>query len=359
MELPADRSRPASLSYRGGLERVEIGEELTEDLRKLSQQEGATLFMALMAAFKVLLMRYSGEEDVSVVTMIANRTRKEVEGLIGFFANTLVMRTNLEGNPSFRELIRREREVALGAYAHQDAPFEKVVEEINPQRNLSRSPLFQVIMALQNLGRETTEIRGLKLMEIGEEPEVAEFDLSLMLSEGTEGVMGHLQYSRDLYDGATVARMARHFEHVVAEVVRDAEQRIGEIDLMSEAEKRQIAPSGKIDRQRLPTPARWSSPASLMDAGREPRQADAGARTPVEEIVIALFEDVLKLDRVGIHDDFFEIGDHSLLATQVVARASNAFGVEIGVRSVFEEATVGGLARRIEEQMRAGGKEEQ
>jgi amino acid adenylation domain-containing protein len=240
MELPADRARPAAPSYRGGLERVEIVEELTEGLRKLSQQEGATLFMALMAAFKVLLMRYSGEEDVSVGTVIANRTRKEVEGLIGFFANTLVMRTNLEGNPSFRELIRREREVALGAYAHQDAPFEKVVEEINPERDLSRSPLFQVMMALQNLGRETSEVRGLKLTEMGEEPGIAEFDLSLMLAEGTEGVTGYLQYSRDLYAGATVARMARHFEHVVAEVVSDAERRVGEIELMSEAERRQI-----------------------------------------------------------------------------------------------------------------------
>jgi amino acid adenylation domain-containing protein len=240
MELPSDRPRPAAPSYRGGLAGVEIGEELTDGLRKLSQQEGATLFMALMAAFKVLLMRYGGEEDVSVGTVIANRTRKEVEGLIGFFANTLVMRTDLGGNPSFRELIRREREVALGAYAHQDAPFEKVVEEVNPERDLSRSPLFQVMMALQNISRETSEIKGLKLTEIGEDPGVAEFDLSLMLSEGAEGVAGHLQYSRDLYDGATVARMARHFEQVVADVVGDAERRVGEIELMSEAEKRQI-----------------------------------------------------------------------------------------------------------------------
>src|SRR6185312_15407514 len=116
-------------------------------------REGATLFMALMAAFKSLLMRYSGQEDISVGTVIANRTRREVEGLIGFFANTLVMRTDLSGNPSFRELVKREREMALGAYAHQEAPFEKLVEDLNPERDLSRSPLFQVMMLLQNAGR--------------------------------------------------------------------------------------------------------------------------------------------------------------------------------------------------------------
>ena len=172
-----DRRRPAiEEAVRGS----EMGKELSEGLRRLSQREGATLFMVLMAAFKVLLMRYSGEEDVSVGTVIANRTRREVEGLIGFFVNTLVMRTDLGGNPSFRELIRREREVALGAYAHQEVPFEKLVEEINPERDLSRSPLFQVMMVLQNTRREELEIRGLKVSGIGEETGAAKFDLTLI-----------------------------------------------------------------------------------------------------------------------------------------------------------------------------------
>src|SRR5262249_21887381 len=150
LELPADRTRPAAPSYRGGLERLELGHSLSEDLRKLSQREGATLFMTLMAGFKVVLMRYSGQEDISIGTAIANRTRKEVEGLIGFFVNTLVMRTDMSGNPSFKELVKREREVALGAYTHQELPFEKLVEELNPERDLSRSPLFQVMMVLEH-----------------------------------------------------------------------------------------------------------------------------------------------------------------------------------------------------------------
>src|SRR5262249_54563840 len=128
--LPTDYVRPAAPSYRGALVGVDIGEAPHEGLKKLSRREGATMLMVLMAAFKVVLMRYSGQENISVGTVVANRTRREMEGVIGFFVNTLVMRTDLSGNPSFRELIRREREVALGAYAHQEAPFEKLVEAI-------------------------------------------------------------------------------------------------------------------------------------------------------------------------------------------------------------------------------------
>jgi amino acid adenylation domain-containing protein len=240
MELPIDYMRPAAPSYRGGQESVRIGKEASESLRRLSQREGATLFMALMAAFKALLMRYSGEDDVVVGTVIANRTRREVEGLIGFFVNTLVMRTDLGGNPSFRELIRREREVALGAYGHQEVPFEKLVEGINPERDLSRNALFQVMMALENTRREMFGINELKVSEVGQETVVAIFDLTLELEERGDEIAGSLEYSCDLYEEETIRRMARHYEKVVEKVIRDAEQRIGEIDLLSASERRQI-----------------------------------------------------------------------------------------------------------------------
>ncbi len=240
MNLPTDHLRPAVLSNRGGRERVEIGPRLLEGLNRLGQREGATLFMVLMAAFKVVLMRWSGEEDVSVGTAIANRTRREIEGLIGFFANTLVLRTHLEGNPSFKELIGRERACALAAYARQEVPFEKLVEEINPDRDMSRSPLFQVMMALQTAGQQDLGISGLKVSRIEEETGVAKFDLTLTLTERGEGIFGSLEYSRELYEGETIRRMARHFEKVVEEVVRDTEQRVREIELLSAAERRQI-----------------------------------------------------------------------------------------------------------------------
>ncbi|MGH9753403.1 MAG: amino acid adenylation domain-containing protein [Blastocatellia bacterium] len=252
LELPTDHPRPMIQSHRGAMERVEIDIEVSEGLRKLSQREGATLFMTLMAAFKILLMRYSGVEDVGVGTVIANRTRREVEGLIGFFVNTLVLRTDIAGNPRFRELVRREREVALGAYAHQEVPFEKLVEEINPDRDLSRSPLFQVMMVLESAKQEEPEIRGLKVRAIGEESAgetgiwdweetgTAKFDLSLSLIEKKTGIAGALEYSTDLYEAETIRRMARHYERTVAEAVRDAWQRGREIELMRDEEKRQI-----------------------------------------------------------------------------------------------------------------------
>src|SRR5262249_11410578 len=158
------------------------------------------------ATFKALLMRYSGQEDISVGTPIANRTRREVEGLIGFFVNTLVMRTDLSGNPSFRELLRREREVALGAYTHQEVHFERLVEELNPERDLSRNPLFQVMITLQNVERETLELPGVNLSDVGAavetrgETRTAKFDLTLSLIDLGQELGGVLEYRRDLFE---------------------------------------------------------------------------------------------------------------------------------------------------------------
>jgi amino acid adenylation domain-containing protein len=246
IDLPSDHPRPAMPSYQGGICGVKIGPELSEGLRRLGQQEGATLFMTLMAAFKALLMRYSGQEDISVGTAIANRTKREVEGLIGFFVNTLVMRTDLSGNPSFRELVRRERKVALGAYAHQELPFEKLVEELNPDRDLSRSPLFQVMMALEHAGRETLELPDVKLSEgSGErgkagEAQIAKFDLTLSITDLGREMAGALVYSRDLFEAGTIERLINHYINVLGGVVKDSERPIGSLGLLSEGERKQI-----------------------------------------------------------------------------------------------------------------------
>jgi amino acid adenylation domain-containing protein len=244
--LPADRPRPPEPSYRGGRRNVWLGQRLSEELKTLSRREGATLFMTLMAAFKVLLMRYSGQEDISVGTAIANRTRREVEGLIGFFVNTLVMRTDLSGNPSFRELVRREREVALGAYAHQEVPFEKLVEELNPARDLSQSPLFQVMMVLQNEDRETLELPGVKLsgfsdgVETGVERQTAKFDLTLEMMDLGPELAGSMEYSRDLFEAGTIERLINHYKNVLERVAKDSETPIWSLDLLSEEERKQI-----------------------------------------------------------------------------------------------------------------------
>jgi amino acid adenylation domain-containing protein/non-ribosomal peptide synthase protein (TIGR01720 family) len=240
LELPTDRPRPAVQSHRGASQRVILSGELTDGLQALSQQEGATLFMMLSAAFKVLLSRYSGQEDVMVGTAIANRNRTETEGLIGFFVNTLALRTDLGGDPSFLELLKREREVALEAYGHQDVPFEKVVAELGVERDLSRSPLFQVMLVLQNAPLETLKLEGLEFAPVEVEQRTAKFDLTLTLEETAEGLGGSLEYSADLFDGETIRRLLGHWEQLLREIVSDPNRRLSELEIMSERERHQL-----------------------------------------------------------------------------------------------------------------------
>src|SRR6266496_1513149 len=166
LELPADRARPALPSFQGRVYAFDISKELRQALNAFSRREGVTLFMTMLAGFQTLLARYSGQEDIVVGTPIANRNRAEIEGLIGFFANTFALRTSISGNSTSRELLLRVREVALGAYAHQDLPFEKLVEELNPERSLSYSPLFQSLLAVQNAPKEELRLSGLTLRDI-------------------------------------------------------------------------------------------------------------------------------------------------------------------------------------------------
>ena len=196
--------------------------------------------MTLLAAFDLLLCRYAGQEQVLVGSPIANRNRSETEALIGFFVNTLVLRGDVRGNPTFRELLRRVRETALGAYAHQDLPFEKLVEELQPERDMSRSPLFQVMFVLQNAPGEALELEGLSLSGVESAGDTVKFELMLGLEEVEGMVVGGINYNRDLYEAETIGRLVASYERVLQAVVADAEQRVLEIELLSEAERRQI-----------------------------------------------------------------------------------------------------------------------
>ena len=244
LDLPTDRPRPARQSFRGGRERLKLPKGLSEELKQLSRREGVTLFMTLLAAFQVLLSRYTGKTDVVVGTATAGRNRAELEGLIGFFVNTLALRTSLSGDPSFRELLGRSREVALGAYGHQDAPFEKLVEELHPERELGRNPLFQVMFVLQNvhgreLGREL-ELTGVDVSRLEVDNGTAKFDLTLSLSDSEDGFIGMWEYSADLFDRETIRRMAGHFQRLLEGIVADPEARISQLPLLKEAERRQL-----------------------------------------------------------------------------------------------------------------------
>ncbi|HLK58956.1 MAG TPA: amino acid adenylation domain-containing protein, partial [Chthonomonadaceae bacterium] len=241
LELPTDRPRPAIQSYRGARLRQEFSPELTASLKALCRREGATLFMTLLAAFQTLLARYSSQDDIVVGTTIANRTQSEIEGLIGFFVNTLALRVDLSGDPSFVELLGRVREACLGGYAHQDLPFEKLVEEISPQRSLSQSPIFQVLFSLANAPSMGLELEGLHVERILSESINAKFDLSLVLVETQGKLASVLEYNTDLFDAARIQRMLGHFQVLLEALVAAPEQKIAHLPLLTQAERSQLA----------------------------------------------------------------------------------------------------------------------
>jgi hypothetical protein len=238
LKLPYDSPRPPGQILRGAKVSFQLSPGLTQSLQKLSRREGCTLFMVLLAVFKTLLHRYTRQEDIVVGADMANRNREETEDLIGFFVNMLVLRTDLSGDPCFRELLGRVREVALGAYAHQDLPFGKLIEGLHVQRSSNINPLFQVVFVLQNTPAEELRAPGVTITPLPVETEAAQFDLVLAMEEGREGLRGSLTYSADLFERATAERMVRHLRNLLEEVVRDPERRLSSLQLMAEEEVR-------------------------------------------------------------------------------------------------------------------------
>ena len=240
LALPTDRPRPPTQSFRGASLPFLLNSELSAALGHLSRQSSATLYMTLLAAFQVLLSRYSGQADIVVGSPIANRTRAETEDLIGFFVNTLVLRSDLSGDPSFRTLLGRVREGCLAAYTHQDLPFEMLVDALQPQRDLSRNPLFQVLFALQNAPLPALELPGLSLQSVPATNEATRFDLEVHMMEQADGIIGSIVYSTDLFDAATIRRLLGHFQVLLAGITADPEQLLSHLPLLTEAERQQL-----------------------------------------------------------------------------------------------------------------------
>uniref|UniRef100_UPI0005513680 amino acid adenylation domain-containing protein n=1 Tax=Andreprevotia chitinilytica TaxID=396808 RepID=UPI0005513680 len=241
LDLPTDRPRPAVQSYAGGQVALNLSPTLTAGLKQLSQRHGTTLFMTLLAGWSVLLSRWSGQNDVVIGTPVANRQRSELEGLMGFFVNTLALRVKLDGNPKVDELLNQIKTNTIAAYAHQDLPFEQVVEALQPTRSLSHSPLFQVMLVLNNIPVDgELSLPGLTLSEVAQARDTAHFDLSLSLTDTATGLVGSLAYASDLFDRSTIERLLSHFETVLAGMVQDDQQAIGQLPLQSAAERLQI-----------------------------------------------------------------------------------------------------------------------
>jgi amino acid adenylation domain-containing protein len=241
LTLPTDRHRPAVQSFQGDQVIFTVGSEILEKLSALGKQEGATLFMVLAAAFKMLLHRYSGSESIPIGTPIANRNRAEIEDLIGFFLNTLVLNTDLSGNPTFRELLLRVREVTLGAYAHQDIPFEMLLEELHPARTTSHTPLFQVMFVLQNAPVRTYELSGITLHPIEFENSTAKFDLNLHMAVMDGTIRGALFFNTDIFDRSTGEWIVGHFQALLGEIAENPDRKILSYPLLTDEEKMAMA----------------------------------------------------------------------------------------------------------------------
>ncbi|MGA9773578.1 MAG: amino acid adenylation domain-containing protein [Blastocatellia bacterium] len=240
LNLHADRPHPPTQTFEGAQECFQLSEALTGEIKSLSRSESTTLFITTLAAFNVLLFRYTGQEDLLVGTPIANRNRAETEGLIGLFLNTLILRNDLSGNPTFREFLNRAREVSLDAYAHQDLPFEKLVEALQPERALSHTPLFQVMFTLQDSVIESARLEQVKLYPIETDFSISRVDLTLSITETERGITGTLTYNTDLFDAATIKRMSEHFCNLLESLVKKPDQKISGASFLSETERERL-----------------------------------------------------------------------------------------------------------------------
>ena len=240
LELPTDKPRPAVASHRGGSVDFSLSSEVTNQLRQVSRQQGVTMFMTLLAAFQVVLSRYCGQDDLVVGTPVANRHHFQTEGLIGFFINQLVLRADLSANPTFKQLLASVRETTLSAYQHQDVPFEKLVEELHPERDLGRSPLFQVMLALQNTVAAQTSFSSLLLSPFPSTRPVAKLDLTLALVDAAPGLSGIVEFATDLFDLSTISRLSLQLRCLLESIVANLDRRVCDLPLMSEAERHML-----------------------------------------------------------------------------------------------------------------------
>lgn len=330
LRLPTDRPRPAVQSYRGARHAFTLPRELTLKLGALARGQGVTTFMLLLASFQTLLARYSGQTDLCIGTPIANRTRMEVEGLIGFFVNTLVLRVNLGDDLRFTELLGRVREEVLAAQAHQDLPFERLVQALRPARDLGQTPLFQVMFSLQGAMRRAPPLADLEAQPVEVDPGSAQFDLSLHMAAEPEELSGSFEYSTDLFEERTIRQMADDLRVLLEGIAARPTARLSELPL----------PEPKAPAPEVPALAQ---PQVDPGSARPITAPDSAPRTAAEAELARIWAAVLGREGVSVHDNFFELGGDSILSLQVVARAKQA-GLHLSARQMFQHPTLAELA---------------
>jgi natural product biosynthesis luciferase-like monooxygenase protein len=334
LELPTDRPRSRVQSFRGARLPFTLEKKLIDELTSVGRKQGCTLFMVLLAGFQAVLARRSGCEDIVVGSPIANRNRHEVEPLIGSFMNSLAFRGDLSGDPTFAGMLQRVRKTALDAYAHQDLPFEKLVAEIQPARNLSYSPIFQVMFILQNTPAPVAQAGSLKFIHEDIDAGSSKLDLTLNLEETADGAIGWMEYSTDLFDHSTIEHMIRQFQSLLRAVVVNPTSRLSELTLESNAQNG----GNGIDAKNL---------ASAGANNRAPRSL-------IEKELASIWSEVLGVQNIARNDSLFDLGGHSLLITRIISRIRKIFQIDVPIHAFFEAPTVAEIAAVIKSEIETG-----
>jgi len=351
---PTDRPRPLVATYRGSNVFFRLGSSSRQKLVDLAQRHGASLFMVLHAGLAALLSRLGAGDDIPIGSPIAGRMDSALDNLVGLFINELVYRADVSGDPTFVQLLARVRETALAAYANQDAPFECVVKAFNPARVSARNPLFQIVLNLLTFPKEDFDLPGLEVTFLPPPPiGVAKFDLTVRFfdyrvgDEAPAGMDGMIEYATDLFDFTTVEILAARLVRLLDAVATDPHQPIGRLDVFTPEERAQLLADGRNpDRHQLIDPA-----AKQAGALPTPPSAPAGAgrvpQTQREKLLCELFAELLDVSTVGVDDNFFALGGHSMLATRLLARIRTTFDTTLELRTLFDTPTPAGLAAHL------------
>jgi amino acid adenylation domain-containing protein len=346
LELPTDRPRFGARSFRGSLETMRLSPDVAQSVKQLSRLEGTTPFTVLMSAFQTLLWRHSGQSQIVVGTDFANRNTPEVEEMLGFFVNVLPIRADFSGDPTFRNMLGRVRQSLLGAHAHHQLPLAKIVQEVQPTRSSSHNPVVQALFVYQNAPATEQSLSGLQVGPFDVPVTSSKFDLAVFVAEERDALVAHWTYSVDLFERATILEMGRRFETLLQELILNPDKPLGCFErYVSDGNPPQDAgPTKCSDDHRAPLEA--TGPQA--GAGRDARADCILPESPMEETIAGVWCEVLGLERIGVDENLFEIGGHSLVATQIAARLRSRFGLAIYVRTLFDHPTVRELARLIE-----------
>jgi non-ribosomal peptide synthetase component F/thioesterase domain-containing protein len=341
LEIPTDRPRGPAATHNGSIESILLPRELTDPIEALATQEKATTFMVMLAAFKIFLKQYTGLDDVYAGSVFAGRPRVELEALIGMFINPLVLRTNLGGNPTFRQLLSRVRETVLGAFANQEVPFERVVEAVQPRRDPSRHPIFQINFLLQRDFVRPFKSDGLTLTAIPSVSPGAIFDLNFFMVERADGWRCSCEFNTDLYQVETVRRMLTDLRSVLEKIAANPDERLSEFRLSAAHQESSAQPESN------------TAPQPLAPTNEQPEPGDdsyIAPRNETEARLTGIWERVLGVSDISVNADFFDLGGHSLLAGRLLSQVQKEFNVKLSLATLLQAPTIEGLAVRLHRQ---------